>query len=68
MSPPELKAMLDSDLDPNSTTTGGTMVLIIAAADADKVKLLLDRGSQVSQREGEDTLHGIDSRGGLQLG
>lgn len=43
----ELKAQLDSGLDPNSKTPEGTTVLMMAADDAEKVKLLIDRGADV---------------------
>ena len=43
-SPQQLSALLDSGLDPNSATAKGTTLLMMAAPDADKVKLLLARG------------------------
>ncbi len=43
----ELKAQLDAGLDPNSHTPEGTSLLMMAAQDADKVKLLIDRGANV---------------------
>ncbi len=44
----ELARLLDAGLDPNSQTTGGTTLLMLAARDARKVKLLLARGAQVN--------------------
>jgi ankyrin repeat protein len=43
----ELKAKLDSGLDPNAATPEGTSVLMMSATDAEKVKLLIDRGADV---------------------
>jgi len=43
----ELKAQLDSGLNPNSKTPEGTTLLMMAAHDADKVKLLIDNGADV---------------------
>ncbi len=43
----ELKAQLDGGLDPNSKTPEGTTLLMMAAHDAEKVKLLIDRGADV---------------------
>ncbi len=43
----ELKAQLDAGLDPNTRTPEGTSLLMMAATDADKVKLLIDRGADV---------------------
>lgn len=43
----ELKAALDSGLDPNSKTAEGTTLLMMAAPDAEKVKLLIGRGADV---------------------
>jgi ankyrin repeat protein len=43
----ELKAQLDGGLDPNSKTPEGTTLLMMAATDADKVKLLIDHGADV---------------------
>jgi ankyrin repeat protein len=47
---PDLTAALDSGLDPNSKTTAGTTVLMAAALDADKTRLLLARGADVHAR------------------
>jgi ankyrin repeat protein len=41
----ELTAALDAGLDPNSKTAGGTTVLMAAALDADKTRLLVSRGA-----------------------
>jgi ankyrin repeat protein len=43
----ELKAQLDGGLDPNTATPDGTTLLMMAAHDADKVKLLVGRGADV---------------------
>ena len=43
----ELKAKLDAGLDPNSQTPEGTTLLMMAASDAEKVQLLIDRGADV---------------------
>lgn len=43
----ELKAKLDAGLDPNTITAEGTSLLMMAATDAEKVKLLIDRGADV---------------------
>lgn len=43
--PQQLSALLDSGLDPNSATAKGTTLLMMAAANADKVELLLSRGA-----------------------
>ena len=54
----ELKALLDSGLDPNSKTGNGTTLLMFAAHDATKVSLLLSRGADVKVRtpSGTDAL------------
>jgi ankyrin repeat protein len=46
----ELKAQLDARLDPNSKTAEGTTLLMMVAPDAEKVKLLIDRGADVRAR------------------
>jgi len=51
----ELAALLDSGLDPNSKTANGTTVLIFAAHDADKVRLLLSRGADAKTRSSSGT-------------
>ncbi len=45
-----LRRLLDSGFDPNSATKGGTTALMLAAPDAGKLKLLLDRGARVNAR------------------
>jgi ankyrin repeat protein len=51
----ELQALLDRGLDPNSKTERGTTLLMMAAPDADKVKLLVDRGADVKSRGASKT-------------
>ena len=46
--PRQLAALLDAGLNPNSVTSRGTTLLMMAAPDADKVKLLLARGATPS--------------------
>jgi ankyrin repeat protein len=47
----DVRKLLDAGLDPNSATkSGGTTALMMAAPDADKMKLLLDRGANVNAR------------------
>jgi ankyrin repeat protein len=46
--PQELSALLDKGLDPNSRTEKGTTLLMMAATDAEKVRLLLARGADAS--------------------
>jgi len=43
----ELKAQLDSGLDPNRKTPEGTTLLMMAAQDPEKAKLLIERGADV---------------------
>ncbi len=43
----ELKARLDAGLDANAQTPEGTSLLMMAATDAEKVKLLINRGADV---------------------
>jgi ankyrin repeat protein len=43
--PQQLSALLDAGLNPNTATPKGTTLLMMAAPDADKVKLLLARGA-----------------------
>jgi N-acyl-D-amino-acid deacylase len=54
----ELAALLDSGLDPNSETERGTTLLMLAAPNAEKVRLLLARGAHVKTRSpsGADAL------------
>jgi ankyrin repeat protein len=46
----ELKAKLDGGLDPNSKTPESTTLLMMAAHDPEKVKLLIDRGADVRDK------------------
>ncbi len=47
----DLKKMLDEGFDPNSAiSSGGTTALMAAAPDAEKMKLLLERGAKVNAR------------------
>ncbi|HWF11826.1 MAG TPA: ankyrin repeat domain-containing protein [Bryobacteraceae bacterium] len=47
----DLKKLLDGGFDPNSATkSGGTTALMMAAPDAEKVKLLIDGGANVNAR------------------
>ena len=54
----ELGALLDAGLDPNSKTASGTTVLMFAAHDASKVRLLLSHGADAKVRtpSGADAL------------
>ena len=55
---PQLAALLDAGLDPNNRTAGGTTILMAAAHDAEKVRLLIFRGASVAARaaSGADAL------------
>jgi ankyrin repeat protein len=44
----ELERMLEAGLDPNSRTTGGTTLLMMASGDKDKVAALIRRGADVN--------------------
>ena len=47
----DVRRLLDQGLDPNAATkSGGTTALMAAAPDAEKMKLLLDRGASVNAR------------------
>jgi len=47
----DVKKLLDGGFDPNSATkSGGTTALMMAAPDAEKMKLLIDRGANVNAR------------------
>jgi len=46
----ELKSLLDVGLDPNSKTTNGTTLLMMAASNAEKAQLLIVRGANVTAR------------------
>lgn len=48
--PQQLSALLDSGLDPNRQTNNGTTMLMMAAPDAEKVRLLLRRGANPKTR------------------
>lgn len=54
----QLSALLDAGLDPNSKTKNGTTVLMAAAGDVEKVRLLLSRGTDAKVRaaSGADAL------------
>jgi hypothetical protein len=43
--PQELTALLDKGLDPNSKTAKGTTLLMMAATDVEKIRILLARGA-----------------------
>jgi len=47
---PQLAALLDAGLDPDSQTGGGTTLLMMVAHDAPKVRLLLARGADPKLR------------------
>jgi ankyrin repeat protein len=49
-SAPQLAALLDGGLDPNTRTENGTTLLMMAAPDAAKVRLLLARGAGAEAR------------------
>jgi hypothetical protein len=55
---PQLTALLDGGLDPNSKTKNGTTLLMMAAPDVEKVRLLVARGADVNVRgaSGHDAL------------
>jgi ankyrin repeat protein len=53
----ELRALLDAGLDSNSKTANGVTVLMAAASDAGKVKLLLSRGADSKARASSDRTH-----------
>jgi ankyrin repeat protein len=47
----DVKTLLDQGLDPNAATkSGGTTALMMAAPDAEKMKVLIDRGANVNAR------------------
>jgi ankyrin repeat protein len=47
----DVKKLLDAGLDPNAATkSGGTTALMMAAPDAGKMKLLIERGANVNAR------------------
>jgi hypothetical protein len=45
----ELRAALDGGLSPNAATSEGTTLLMMASADIEKVRLLVDRGADVNR-------------------
>ena len=45
---PQLAHLLDNGLEPNSKTTNGTTLLIVATPDAAKIRLVLTRGAELS--------------------
>ena len=51
----ELNALLDSGLDPNSKTSNGTTLVMLAAHDGEKVRLLLSRGADAKTRASSGT-------------
>ena len=53
----QLAALLDGGLSPNSKTEKGTTVLMMAATDAEKVRLLLERGADATAKTGS----GVDA-------
>ncbi len=55
----QLGALLDGGLDANAKTDGATTLLMMAALDPEKVRLLLDRGADAMLRAGQ----GIDALG-----
>jgi ankyrin repeat protein len=56
--PGELQAALDAGLDLNRHTEGGATLLMMAASDAEKIRLLIARGADVKARghSGSDAL------------
>ena len=47
----DVQKLLDEGLDPNAATkSGGTTALMMAAPDAEKMKVLIDRGANVNAR------------------
>ena len=47
----DVKRLLDGGLDPNAATkSGGTTALMMAAPDAEKMRVLIDRGASVNAR------------------
>ena len=52
-----LAALLDAGLNPNSRTEGGTTLLMASAWSPDKVRLLIEKGADVSVR----TAGGVDA-------
>jgi len=50
----QLKSLLDSGLDPNSKTANGTTLLMMAAPNVEKVRILIERGANVKARASSD--------------
>jgi ankyrin repeat protein len=48
--PQQLASLLDAGLDPNSRTSNGTTVLMMAAPDRSKIEVLLGRGADAKVR------------------
>jgi ankyrin repeat protein len=46
----DLKKVLDSGIKPDAKTEGGTTLLMVAARDSEKVRLLIDRGADPNAR------------------
>ena len=46
----DLRTLLDGGLDPNSSTSAGTTMLMMAAPDLSKVKLLAERGANINAK------------------
>jgi ankyrin repeat protein len=51
----ELRQLLDTGLDPNAKTPGGVTLLMMAAPDVEKVRLLIARGAEVRTRTASGT-------------
>jgi len=51
----DLAALLDAGLDPNSKTSNGTTLLMMASPDPEKVRLLIGRGAGVKTRSESGT-------------
>jgi ankyrin repeat protein len=51
----QLRQLLDGGLDPNTKTSGGTTLLMMAAPDVEKVRLLIARGADVKARTASET-------------
>lgn len=51
----QLRDLLDAGLDPNTKTAGGVTLLMMAAPDAEKVRLLIARGAKVQARTASET-------------
>ncbi len=49
----QLRQLLDSGLSPNAATAGGSTLLMMAGADFDKVRLLVERGADGNARSAQ---------------